>query len=315
MLNTKKRAAAWGMALALLAALSFVASSADARVGGGGSVGSRGSRTFSNPPATNTAPRAAPIEKSITQPGKAPTAAPSPVGGSWFGGWRGILLGGLFAGVLASIFGFGALASVLGFLLQAALIVGIVWLVMNYFRRRQAQPAAATATDARSRPASNMDYRSGLGGFGGGGNSPLEIGKEDYDAFERLLGEIQLAYGRRDERVLGERATPEMLSYFMQDLETDRRRGLRNEISSPKLLQGDLAEAWREGTDEYATVAMRFSLLDAKVDGADRVVEGNRTVPQEATEIWTFRRPRGGSADQWELSAIQQEGKQLPLAS
>jgi hypothetical protein len=134
MLNTKKRAAAWGMALALLCALSFVATSVEARVGGGSSFGSRGSRTFSSPPATNTALRAAPIEKSITQPGKAPTTAPSPVGGnSWFGGWRGILLGGLFAGILASIFGFGALASVLGFLLQAALVVGIVWLVMSFF--------------------------------------------------------------------------------------------------------------------------------------------------------------------------------------
>ena len=313
MLNTKKRVAAWGMALALLGALSFVAASADARVGGGGSSGSRGSRTFSSPPATNTAPRAAPIEKSITQPGKAPTA-PAPVSGnSWFGGWRGILLGGLFAGVLASVFGFGALASVLGFLLQAALVVGVVWLVMSYFRSRRMQPATAGASNARNRPVSDVNHRSDFGG--GGGNAPLVIEKTDYDAFERLLGEIQLAYGRRDERALGERVTPEMLSYFMQDLEADRGKGLRNEILGPKLLQGDLAEAWQEGTSEYATVAMRFSLLDAKVDGSGRVVEGSRTVPQEATEIWTFRRPRGGTPDQWELSAIQQAGEKLPLAS
>jgi predicted lipid-binding transport protein (Tim44 family) len=313
MLNTKKRAAAWGMALALLGALSFVATSVEARVGGGSSFGSRGSRTFSSPPATNTAPRAAPIEKSITQPGKAPTTAPSPVGGnSWFGGWRGILLGGLFAGILASIFGFGALASVLGFLLQAALVVGIVWLVMSFFRSRRMQPATAGASGARSGPASDFNYRTSLGA---GGSFPLEIGKEDYDAFERLLGEIQLSYGRRDERALSERVTPEMLSYFMQNLEADRRKGLHNEVSSPKLLQGDLAEAWREGADEYATVAMRFSLLDAKVDGSGRVVDGSRTLPQEVTEVWTFRRPHGGTSDQWELSAIQQAGKQLPLAS
>jgi predicted lipid-binding transport protein (Tim44 family) len=106
-----------------------------------------------------------------------------------------------------------------------------------------------------------------------------------------------------------------MLSNFMQDLEADRRKGLRNEVSGPKLLQGDLAEAWREGTVEYATVAMRFSLLDAKVDSTGRVVEGSRTVPQEVTEIWTFRRPHGGPSDQWELSAIQQEGRRLSLAS
>jgi predicted lipid-binding transport protein (Tim44 family) len=60
---------------------------------------------------------------------------------------------------------------------------------------------------------------------------------------------------------------------------------------------------------------MRFSLLDATIDGSGRVVAGSRTTPQEVTEIWTFRRPRGGSARQWELSAIQQGAQQLPLAS
>ena len=188
----------------------MIATTADARVGGGGRFGSRGSRTYSSPPATNTAPRAAPIEKSSTQPSKAPLAATAG-SKSWFGGWRGILLGGLFAGPLASVFGFGALASVLGFLLQAALIVGIVWLVMDWFRPRQMQPATASASNARSRPESDLNYQSALGT---GGNSSLEIGKADYDAFERLLVDIQLAYGRRDERELGQRVTPEMLSYY-----------------------------------------------------------------------------------------------------
>lgn len=310
MLSSKRCVAAFGVVLAMLGALSFLATAADARVGGGGSFGSRGSRTYSSPPATNTAPSVAPIDKSMTQPGKAPTAQ-APVGGSsWFGGWRSILMGGLIAGVLASIFGFGALASVLGFILQVALIGGIVWLVMAYFRNRQAQPATAGASTG---PVSNLDYRRG----GGDGATPtaLEICQQDYDTFEHVLGEIQLAYGRRDEQALGERVTPEMLSYFTQELEANRRKGVRNEVSEPKLLQGDLAEAWREGSDEYATVAMRFSLLDATIDGSGRVVAGSRTTPQEVTEIWTFRRPRGGTARQWELSAIQQGARQLPLAS
>jgi predicted lipid-binding transport protein (Tim44 family) len=305
-----KRVASWGMVLAMLGALSFLATAADARVGGGGSSGSRGGRTYSAPPSTNTSPRAAPIEKSITQPS---ATAQAPLGGaSRFGGWRGILMGGLIGGLLASIFGFGALASVLGFILQVALIGGIIWLVMAYFRNRQAQPAMASASTSGSRPAPNVDYRLGAGG---GGSTPLSVEKEDYDAFERLLGEIQLAYGRRDERALGERVTPEMLSYFAQELEDNRRKGLRNEVSDPKLLQGDLAEAWREGRDEYATVAMRFSLKDATVDDAGRVVSGSRTTPEEVTEIWTFRRPVGGTAHQWELSAIQQGGKNQRLAS
>jgi predicted lipid-binding transport protein (Tim44 family) len=74
-----------------------------------------------------------------------------------------------------------------------------------------------------------------------------------------------------------------------------------NRVSDVKLLQGDLAEAWREGNSEYATVAMRFALNDTTVDRASgRVVDGG---PQEVSEMWTFRRSNGGP---WLLSAIQQ---------
>jgi predicted lipid-binding transport protein (Tim44 family) len=70
------------------------------------------------------------------------------------------------------------------------------------------------------------------------------------------------------------------------------------------LLQGDLSEAWREADVDYATVAMRFAAIDKLVDRATgRVVEGDPDRPVEATELWTFRRDRGGD---WVLSAIQQ---------
>ena len=45
-------------------------------------------------------------------------------------------------------------------------------------------------------------------------------------------------------------------------------RGVVNQISDVKLLQGDLSEAWSEVNDEYATVAMRYSLNDKIVDRA-----------------------------------------------
>jgi len=35
-----------------------------------------------------------------------------------------------------------------------------------------------------------------------------------------------------------------------------------------KLLRGDLAEAWREGNADYATVAMNFALKDSMVERA-----------------------------------------------
>jgi predicted lipid-binding transport protein (Tim44 family) len=84
---------------------------------------------------------------------------------------------------------------------------------------------------------------------------------------------------------------------------------VRDQVTDVKLLQGDLAEAWREAGSDYATVAMRFSLRDALIERAtSRVVTGD--APQEATEVWTFRRdhnqPVEGWRQGWQLSAIQQ---------
>jgi len=94
-----------------------------------------------------------------------------------------------------------------------------------------------------------------------------------------------------------------MVSNFSRDLEDNKARNVINKVTETKLLQGDLAEAWREGDTDYATVAMRFSLVDKTLDRASgRLVDGGDR-PVEVTEVWTFLRPRGSN---WELSAIQQ---------
>jgi predicted lipid-binding transport protein (Tim44 family) len=303
-----------GLALVTAAGLSLVAVDlAEARIGGGKSFGSRGTRTYNAPPATNTAPSAAPIDRSMTQPG-APSAAQTARAGapqaaqpSRFGGWRGMLMGGLFVAALGGIFGFGALASMLGFLLQFALIAGVIYLAVSFFRRRF-QPAVerAPAGGASGRPGPDVLSRASLGGAAGGA-ATVQIGQPDLDSFERLLGEIQTAYSREDADALGARATPEMLSHFLQELSDLQKQGLRNEISDVKLLQGDLAESWREAGTDYATVAVRYALKDVTRDRATgRVVSGDAGNPAEVTELWTFRRDDRARADGWQLSAIQQ---------
>ena len=306
------------LTLALAAGFAVIAADvADARLGGGRNFGSRGNKTYTAPPATNTAPKAAPIERSMTQKG-APSATQAAQPGaaaaaqtSRFGGWRGLLMGGLLAAGLASIFGFGALASVLGFLLQFALVAGVIYLVVMFIRSRS-QPALARATaqgpdrTPLQRDALNRQSLASNGSAAASG-AALTIGQDDLDTFERLLGEIQTAYGRADTDRLGDMTTPEMLSYFSQDLADGAKQGVRNEISDVKLLQGDVSEAWREDGSEYATLAMRFALIDATIDKATgRVVAGDRTRPTEATEIWTFRRDDRTRGDGWQLSAIQQ---------
>lgn len=308
------------LALAMPAAMissAIISSPADARAGRGFSSGSRGARTFTPPPMTNTAPKAGqPMQRSITQPGMNNAARPGAQTGGFFN--RPGLLGGLAAGFLgAGLFGMlfggglfgglGGLSSIFGLILQIGLIYLLVRFAMSWWQRRNASgPAYASAAQGAAPAQDNgaqNHARSGLG-FGTGSNAPpLEINEQDYQAFERLLGEVQAAWSSEDVNKLHTIATPEMVSYFTQDLKENADRGVVNTVSDVKLLQGDLAEAWREGQTDYATVAMRFSLVDKTVERATgRVVEGS-DAPLEATEVWTFARRPGGT---WELSAIQQ---------
>ncbi|WP_439361264.1 Tim44 domain-containing protein [Bradyrhizobium sp. DASA03007] len=302
------------LALALPTALAI--SSADARVGGGFSSGSRGSRTYSAPPSTTTAPgSASQFNRTYTQPGAGMnSAATAPARGGLFGRGGGFLgglaAGFLGAGLLGMLFGgglfggLGGLSSILGLIIQIALVVLVVRLAMSWWQRRHTPQAAYANANAGAGQGPQPNYRSGLGGFGFGANSaPLEIKPDDYEAFERLLGEIQTAWSNEDVTKLHTLATPEMVSYFEQDLAQNRSRNVVNKVTNVKLLQGDLAEAWREGETDYATVALRFGLIDKTVDRNTGAVVAGSEQPGEATEIWTFaRRPSTG----WELSAIQQ---------
>ncbi len=102
------------LALALAFPLMMIAvSAADARAGRGGSSGSRGSRTFSAPAATTTAPNAAqPFNRTMTQPGAATRAPATGAAGGFFnrpgmGMLGGLAAGFLGAGLLGMLFGGG----------------------------------------------------------------------------------------------------------------------------------------------------------------------------------------------------------------
>jgi len=297
--------------LAILTVLAF-ATDANSRAGGGSSLGSRGMRTFTPPATTPTAPNSAsPIQRSITQPGQSSrTASPST---GFFN--RPGLMGGLFGGLLGAglfglLFGYGlfgglgGFASVLGLVLQVVLVVVAARLIWNWWQRRQA-PAYAGASMLRGMTPNETRPNAAGGSAGSRANTQdVQIGPEDYDTFERLLGEIQLAFGAEDLASLRSKVTPEMLSYFAEELAQNASRGVVNRLTDPKLLKGDLAESWREGPLAYATLAMRFSVVDATIDRATgRVVEGDPSRAIEVTELWTFMRAAGGS---WLLSAIQQ---------
>jgi len=318
------------LGLMVCAALAFAPALAEAKAGGGFSGGSRGTRSYNTAPATPTAPQAKPVERSATsptqpqrpqqaQPSGTPMAQPSFFQRNPF--VSGLLGGLVGAGIGSMLFGGGFFpaggAGMLGLLLQLALIGGLVYLGLRIWRSRQAdsrRPAYSYA-GMGNEPAqrSPLDVRPLNVATGRVGEAPqpvssaqdeIGIGAAEFDAFERLLGEVQKAWSAGDVAALRRHVTPEMLSYFSEQLSANASAGIENHVESVKLEQGDLAEAWREGNIDYATVAMRWSALDYTVrTDTGAVVEGSKTARGDSTEVWTFMRTSGG---RWLLSAIQQ---------
>jgi predicted lipid-binding transport protein (Tim44 family) len=304
-----QRLAGWRIPVALFFCLSLALtpSLADARAGsssGGKSsfsgMGSRGSRTYENN-------NAAPVTRSMTPSN--PSAA-SPLGGAAtpaYGGsffQRHPFLTGLAGGFLGSMLfsHLGGLGTGLGFLLTLLIIGGVIFfLVRLLFGSRLATAgggpmprslgAAAAPAAARFRGRDTM------------------VGDADLNAFQNIHARVQEAWSRGDLAQMRQLMTPEMLSYFSEELTRSASQGVQNIVSDVHLLKGDVSEAWEEGDLEYATAFMRWSAIDYVVrlgrspGQPDYLVSGDPKTPTEAEEVWTFVRRGGG---EWLLSAIQQ---------
>ncbi|OUJ04768.1 TIM44-like domain-containing protein [Acetobacter malorum] len=300
-----------------------LAQHADARPGQGSSMGSRGSRTWSAPPSTNTTPYgAAPMDRSITPRSPAPgyngypgqsnygapfnrgmgTASRHPFLTGFAGGMLGAGLFGLLSGH-GFMGGVHGLFSFIGLMIQIGLIVMVVmWLVRRFTGNGSSRSGNSGFPLNQGAPGSGPSPTPA--GFPASGSSSLAITSADYQAFQQTLLDIQTAWNQQNVPALQQMATPEMVSYFNQQLATLASQGARNVVSDVHFIQGDLAEAWQESGMDYATVAMRYSLIDLTTNATGQVIEGSSTEPVTVTELWTFTRPsRGG---RWLLSAIQQ---------
>ncbi len=171
----------------------------------------------------------------------------------------------------------GGFASILGLLLQVGLIIIVACLAFAWWQRRNApsvamQPAGP-ALGIRSERAGVRRFRfdvrrqrAGRAGRYAGHAREGRFRRLREAAWRRSTSH----YSAEDLSALRGKATPEMVSYFAEELADNASRGVINRVTDVKLLQGDLAEAWREGGHEYATVAMHFGLTDTTVDPRQR---------------------------------------------
>ena len=280
------------------------AGSSSSSGGGGSSMGSRGTRTFDNN-------GAAPLSRSMTQAPQATSplggATGAAGGGSFF--QRHPFMSGLAGGFLGSMLfsglggGIGGLGHVFGGLLTVLIIGLLIFFVIRLFRGRGFSTAGGGGAMPRSVGAAAAPTAQQYRGH------DTAVGDADLNAFQSIHGAVQEAWGKADLSRLRPLMTPEMLSYFSEELTRNTSQGAQNIISDVHLLKGDISESWEEGDLQYATAYMRWSAIDyvARLDRSpgqlDYLVSGDPKTPTEAEEVWTFVRRRGGN---WLLSAIQQ---------
>jgi len=309
----RKRLASWRIILALFfsASVALAPAIAEARAGGssGGrssSMGSRGLRTYENN-------NAQPLGRSMTSPAQSglSEATPSPAygGGSFF--QRHPFLTGLTGGLIGSwLFGHSGYAadgtsggSAIGTLLEFLIIGLLIYFAVRLFRRHafsNGWPGGTAFSMPRSAGASAAPVRRDRG-------RDINLSNADLSAFQAIHAAVQEAWSAGDLGQLRRLMTPEMLSYFSEELTRNASQGIRNIVSNIELVKGELSESWEEGDLQYATAYMRWRAIDyvtrlGRPPGdPETIVSGNSRV--EAEEVWTFVRRRGGD---WLLSAIQQ---------
>ena len=305
----------WRIILALFFCASVALAPAIAEARGGGSyggrsssMGSRGLRTYENN-------NAQPLGRSMAPPAQSgfSRAAPPPAygGGSFF--QRHPFLTGLTGGLIGSwLFGHSGYAadgtsggSAIGTLLELLIIGLLIYFAVRLFRRHafsNGWPGRAPFSMPRSLGASAVPARSDRG-------RDINLSDADLSAFQAIHSAVQEAWSAGDLGHLRRLMTPEMLSYFSEELTRNASQGVQNIVSDVQLLKGELTEGWEERDLQYATAYMRWRAHDYVIrlgrsaGDPESIVSGNPRVPVEAEEVWTFVRRRGGD---WLLSAIQQ---------
>lgn len=338
-------AAVAALVLALAGAGDAWAKAGSTSKSSGGSFGSRGSRTYDAPmertlapppaqtrpagppPAPQAAPRPGAVDSAPLAPAGAGAsamrpAAPmgAPVGQPSFfqrnpmmAGIAGGLLG---AGIGSMLFGHSPAlaaaseaspgASMLGLLLQLAIIGGLVWLAIRLFRGRS-QPAVPAGNPYMARHAQGQHVEPMVAAppaqpriereFDASGN--------DQDAFTEILLGVQQAWSEGNLMQLKRFATPEVVSYLSEDMSRNASEGLANKVENVTLQKGDVSESWSEGGFDYLTAILTFSCNDYMVRlDTGAVADGDPRSVVTHTEAWTFVRSSNGG--RWLLSAVQQ---------
>ena len=318
---------------AVVAALMFLSltvleTTAHARGGGGRSMGSRGSRSFSRqaaPPSYQPGP---------SRPQMAPSPSPfqQPGGGSFLRSMAGGIAGGLLGGMLFRSLGMAGTGMGGGGgigLFEILLLAGIGYMIYRFVKkRREMAPVLVRQGFQEPRGYQDQGYQAPYQGTGSTVSAPYpatdpaadvaagvsHIRQMDYSFDERvfkdqvmdLFFKLQGGWMNRDMAALSPLLTDEMRGIFQEDVNRMLRDRQVNRLENIAVRSVELTEVWQEAGQDYITTLIYANLLDYTTDDATgAVVAGSKTEPVKFEEYWTFTRPVGDNP--WRLAAIGQK--------
>lgn len=304
---------------------------AEARVGGGRSSGSRGSRSFSAPMRPATPPGGAFSQRSpaytppYAQRGEDSFSRLSPYGSLWRSVGGG-LVGGFLGSMLFRSLGFagsGVYGGAGGWggpgLLDLLLIGFVGYVAYQFFSKRSAprsdvyarepayigsyqrSPTPAPVESLPATPARDLDQQVAQLRVLDPDFDPRRFCDQAMDFFFRL----QAAWSARDLSPLRHFLTDEMATQIQADIDRLKREGRINRIENIAVRTTELSEVWQETGQDFATIYFYANCLDYEIDESDNtVVRGSKLEPSKFEEYWTFTRPAGDEI--WKLAAITQ---------
>jgi predicted lipid-binding transport protein (Tim44 family) len=268
-----------------------------ARLGGGGSFGSRPSYQRSAP-APSPRPTSPQSQPGLSQPN--PLGASSPMGGRWGGMLGGLVMGSLIGSLL---FGGGHGSGGPG-LMDIIVLGGGLFLLMRYLRSRKT--AALSATPAGF--TNPFHERSTQQGWGASGDTPDEAAVPaapatppippgfDQDEFMKgaraIYTRMQSSWDKRDLEDIRKFTSSEVYTEIEKQAQEDPQPS-RTEIL---LVNARLLEVRSVDHQEIASVLYDVMMREGDAD----------KLAKQVREIWHFSRDEKAAASFWRLEGIQQ---------